>query len=606
MVASTTPLVVRGIFLAEAGWFEPAATTAIALVLVVLAIRLWSSQQQSRADLAERTRQLVAEQEKNARTLQENDVLARENLAKSEMLATLSRDIRGHLNGIMGSADLLLDNTLKPRQREHVTTLRASAESLHQSLNDVLDYSSLDTGQIQIAHAWFELRQPLTEVIEALSPLALLKDLDLVLIIAPDVPLHVSGDAARLRQVLLNLMSNAVKFTAQGRVVLRVAISTGTAAATEGSGTWLHFSVSDTGPGIPEDLHATIFDHSSDSPASSPRNYGSAGLALAIVKRLVGLMGGKIGARSLPEGGSEFWLVLAFAVEAETAVAPVDRHPDLHVVVLDGLAAGRLAAAAMLTRLGIDHDATDSIAQAVEMLRDALEAEAQQLVLVIDEAIVQSSASEIANQLAAEASLSLTRLVILSRDPEGRAANGRIFPVTAVLRKPLLRSESLLEALLAKPGTEAPKPSGSRGPFDASLASNPRAGHRPLVLVVDDDNISRSVSSQLLTILGCEVQVAASGAAAIEKAGNTTFELIFMDCQMPDMDGFDTTKHILTSFGAKTPPIVALTANTTARDREKCMAAGMSDFVAKPIHRSDLVRILKRWTRQGSASSSAK
>ena len=586
-----------GLLLAEAGWGEPVAATGAALALLLLAWRVWRRQEAARLALAAGARQLAAEKDRTDQALHEKENLARENKTKSEMLATLSRDIRGHLNGIMGSADLLLDNTLKPRQRDHLTTLRASAESLHQSLNDVLDYSSIETGQIQIAHSPFELRQPLNDVVETLSPLAHLKGLELVLVIAPDVPLHVSGDAPRLRQVLLNLMSNAVNFTTQGRVVLRVALSTDAGTASDPTHDGIHCSITDTGPAIPEELCATIFDRPSDSMATSPRNFGSAGLELAISKRLVELMGGQIGARSLPEGGSEFWLLLALPADKNQPFVPPPPTPDLHVVVLDGLAAARLAASAMLTRLGLDHDVTDSLAQAAEMLHDALDAEARDLVLLLDETIAKSSGAQFVRLLEANPALGRTRLVLLSRDPEGIVSAGFDFPITAVLRKPLLRAESLLEAVMAAPGAKILRPSGSRAPFDAAATTAPAApGHRPLVLVVDDDNISRSVSSQLLTILGCEVHLAASGAAAIESAAGTAFALIFMDCQMPEMDGFEATRQILANLGGKAPPIVALTANTTLRDREKCLTAGMRDFIAKPVHKANLVRVLKRWT----------
>ena len=584
----------HGVFLADAGWFAPLAATFAALAIAVLAWRLWCTQRQSHSALDAHARALAEAQEKNDLTHHEKAALARETKAKSEMLATLSRDIRGHLNGIMGSADLLLDHTLKPHQREHLTTLRASAESLHQSLNDVLDYSSIETGQLQIARAPFELRQPLTDVVELLSPLALLKGLELVLIVAPDVPLHVTGDAARLRQVLLNLMSNAVKFTAQGRVVLRVALSPGSAATPQPGSSWLQFSITDTGPSIPEAVQATLFDRTSESVSSSPRNFGGAGLELAISKRLVELMGGKIGARSLAEGGSEFSVILALAADRDRPLAAPVRLADLHVVVLDRLAAARVAASALLTRLGLEHDTTDTVPQAVEMLHDALDAEARELVLLIDDGLANEHSAELARALAHDASLSATRLVLMSRDPESAAAGG--LPLTAILRKPLLRAESLLEALRALPGTGAPRPSGSRAPFDLAAAPPPAARH-PLVLVVDDDDISRSVSSQLLAILGCDVELATSGPAAIERAGQTAFELIFMDCQMPGMDGYEATRKILATAGGQAPPIVALTANTSARDRERCLAAGMRDFIAKPVHKNDLARVLKRWTR---------
>jgi signal transduction histidine kinase/CheY-like chemotaxis protein len=588
MVAPLSPVLALGIFLAEAGWFEPVAATIGAIALAVLAWRLSKTQAKTTADLTERTRQLAHEREKNIQTSLEKEHLTRENKAKSEMLATLSREIRGHLNGIMGSADLLVDHSLKPRQRENLATLRASAESLHQSLNDVIDYSSIETGQIKIAHAPFELRQPLTDVIETLSPLALLKALELVLIVSPDVPLHVTGDAGRLRQVLLNLTANAVKFTAQGRVVLRVSLAPGSSATSKLGARWLHFSVTDTGPTIPEDAHATIFDRPSDSISKSPRNFGSAGLELAIVKRLVELMGGKIGARGLPEGGSEFWAVLALPAQEDQPGSAIVRLADLHVVVLDDLGAARVALSAMLTRLGIDHDTTDTGAQAVEMLHDALDAEARDLVLILDESVAKASGTELAALLAPDANLRSTRIVLLSRDPEGVATTVYGFPVAAVLRKPLLRGEVLLDAL-------RPTPKGSRVPFAAVPPLVSRT--RPLILVVDDDNISRSVSSQLLEILGCDVELAESGAAAISLAHQTGFDLIFMDCQMPEMDGFEATQKILTSVNRVAPPIVALTANTSARDRERCLAAGMSDFVAKPVHKAELTRVLKRWTR---------
>lgn len=598
MVATATSALTPGLFLAESGWSESLSEIFIALGVAILVWRLWQTRRASVEAGAAHARQLADERDKLTLAQQEKEALARENKAKSEMLATLSRDIRGHLNGILGSADLLIDNTLKPRQRELLATLRASAESLHQSLNDVIDYSSIETGQIQISHEAFDLRQPLTDVVETVSPLALLKELELVLIVAPDVPLHVIGDATRLRQVLLNLMSNAVKFTAQGRVVLRVALSAGTAAASRHGGTWLHFSVSDTGPSIPEDMHATLFDRPSDSLATSPRNFGGAGLELAIVKRLVELMGGRIGARTLPEGGSEFWFVLELPAEKEKPGATVIRIPDLHVVVLDDLAAARLASSALLTRLGIDHDATDSMTQATEMLHDALEAEATELVLLMDESLARTSGSKFAALLAADAALCRTRIVLLSRDPEGLASAGLGFPLAAVLRKPLLRPDSLLAALRAVPGSEPiPRPSGSRAPFDIAASRKPDAPQRPLVLVVDDDNISRSVSSQLLALLGCQVELAVNGQVAIERVNTTTFALILMDCQMPVMDGFETTQKIIALYGSKAPPIVALTANTSARDREKCLTAGMRDFIAKPVHKADLARVLNRWTK---------
>lgn len=564
------------------GWGGSVALVVASGVILLLVWLLWRAQRAYALDLAEQSRLVLEEQENTSRAQQEKDGFARESQAKSEMLATLSREIRAHLNGIIGSADLMLDTAPAPEQREHLATLRSSADSLHQSLNDVLDYSRIETGHIQIGHAAFDLRQPMIEVVDQLSPLALLKGLELVLIVAPDVPLMVSGDPARLRQILLNLASNAVKFTSRGRVVLRVELAAGSTGVSKQGSTWIHFSVSDTGESIPEGMQATIFERFAQSDSPSPRKFGGSGLELAICKRLVELMGGQIGARGLPESGAEFWVVLPLAADKATSAVTPPPLPDLHAVVLGELPASRIAVSALLTRLRIDHDATDALDKATELLRDALEADARQLVLLIDESIAKKSAAPLAELLAPNGMLRSTRIVVMSRAPEQLAVPADI-PVAAILRKPLLRSEVLLEALRKAAGAT----------FAGEVKSTAQAA--PHVLIVDDDEISRSVSSQLLERLGCIVERTVSGAEAIERTRLTRFDLIFMDCQMPEMDGFTATKRIRAAAGSKAPPIVALTANTSVADREKCFSVGMCDFVDKPVRKAELVRVLKRW-----------
>ena len=600
---SSLPSPVMGALVGEIGWGESLAAFAGLGAIGTLAWLLWRAQQGYALELAEQSRQLAEEQELAARAQQDREVLVRESQAKSAMLATLSREIRSHLNGIIGSADLMVDQSLKPSQREHLATLRASAESLHQSLNDVLDYSSIETGQIQIAVAPFDLREPLIEVIEKLSPLALLKKLELVLILAPDVPLRVTGDAARVRQILFNLMSNAVKFTARGRVVLRVELSQGSVATSKAGGTWLHFSVSDTGVGIPDDLQSTIIERSGGTDPAPARKFGGSGLELAISKRLVELMGGQIGARSLPEGGSEFWAVLALPVAPDQPAslgAAADRR---HVVVLDHQPASRIAASALLTRLGVNQDATDSVAKAAVLLREAAEEGAAELALLLDESFARDHASGLASLLAPESPVRRTKFVLMSQNPEALPALGVDLPFSAVVRKPLLRAEVLLEALRTPTGVQPVRPAASHAPFEVSGESKPAVRRGPHVLVVDDDAISRSVSSQLLERLGCVVEIALSGAEAVELVRGGAFDLIFMDCQMPEMDGFATTSKIRDAVGPKAPPIVALTANISDADREKCFAVGMCDFVGKPVNRSELARVLTRWTMPAAGSA---
>ena len=579
---------------------------ALMMGMIAIGLLLWQLyhvQQQFAIDLADQAKETEAAEEHAAQVWREREGLARENQAKSEMLSTLSREIRANLNGIMGSADLMLDHSLSNAQREHLATMRSSAESLHQSLNDVLDYAGIETGEIKIGSAPFDLRQPLIEVIEHISPLATLKGLELVLIVTTDVPLNVSGDAARLRQVLLNLVSNAVRYTKSGRVVLRAEVSTGSTAVSKSGATWLHFGVTDTGAGIPKEVLATIFDRIAPNEAVSTRAFGGSGLTLPICKRFVELMGGHIGARSLPDGGSEFWVILPLVADRTQPVPPPAGPEFPHVVVLDDLSPSRVSVTAMLTRLGLDHDATETVAKARSLLRDAVAAGAKELVLLLDESVVKDSAAELAPMFTQDNALRSTRIVLMTQNPDIALVAEQEFPVTAVVRKPLVRPEVLLDALQQKRSARGPRPAGSRTPFELGEAKAP-APKGPQVLVVDDDEISRSVSGQLLARLGCVVERATSGAEAIERVRTTAFDLVFMDSQLPGMDGFETTQIIRTTHGEKAPPIVALTANTSIADREKCSAVGMCAFIDKPVRKAELARILKRWAKQGSSTAS--
>lgn len=588
-------------FLADMGVTTSLAVLAGGGGIGLLAWLLWRERRDYALELADQMRLLGEEQEKTAREKQAKDEVARESQAKTEMLATLSREIRAHLNGVIGSADLMLDNTLRPHQREHLTTLRSSAESLHQSLNDVLDYATIETGRIKISQVPFDLRQPLIEVVEILSAPAQLKGLELVLIVAPDVPSVVVGDAQRLRQVVFKLMSNAVKFAPSGRIVLRVELPGRTMPVAREGGNWLQFSVSDSGEGIPEEMQAALFERSAGDDSSSPRKFGGSGLELAISKRLVELMGGQIGARRLPESGSEFWVVLPLEAE-KTLPPPAFTLPmGLHVVVLDRDTASRVAASAMLTRLGVDQDATDLVADAAMLLRDAIDENARDLVLLLDEEIAKAEGVALASLFAADPALRAIRVVLMTRDLEDNAPADYDFPVTALMRKPLLRVENLVDALKTEPASGTVRVVDSRAPFAVPKETKdkdatPAARRGPYVLVVDDDAISRSVTSQLLERLGCVVEVAVNGMEAIGQARAAAFEIVFMDCQMPDMDGFMTTERILAAAGNKAPPIVAVTANTSEADREHCFAVGMCDFVSKPVTKAELARVLKRWS----------
>jgi CheY-like chemotaxis protein len=403
-----------------------------------------------------------------------------------------------------------------------------------------------------------------------------------VLILSPEVPVNLVGDRGRLRQILLNLLSNAITFTPSGRVVLRVELPQRSGSTPPQSASWLHFTISDTGPEIPEEMLAGFFDRFTRPEGQSPRQTSGADLGLAICKRLVELMGGQIGVRNAADSGVEVWLMLPISAgrrQPEPA-APA----GLYAVVLDAEPVTRVAASAMLSRLGVEQDTTDSVRDAAVLLREALKEGVAEPILVLGDVVARNQAAALAEALTEEPRMPYPRILLLAKDPDAVVSTDYNFPIHAVLRKPLLRSEPVLRAM-----TES---SESLVPFSFT-GENARA--KPLVLVVDDDDVSRSVTSKLLSRLGCRIEVSPTGEDAIARVGKSAFDLVFMDCQMPGMDGFIATDRIRAALGAKCPPIVALTANTSPQDRERCIAAGMCDFVDKPVRKFELARVLKRW-----------
>jgi two-component system, sensor histidine kinase and response regulator len=327
-------------------------------------------------------------------------------------------------------------------------------------------------------------------------------------------------------------------------------------------------------------MQATLFERLAGPEAAPSRRFGGSGLDLVISKRLVELMGGAIGARNLAESGFEFWVMLPLAPAADAAPRPRALPPKLHAIVLDADLASRMAASTILNRLEVEHDVTDLLPNALDLLRDANQDGAREQVLLVDDAVVANRPADLVRQLQDDPLLRKTRVVLLTRDSAAATSTASALAAVAVLTKPLLRLEPVIEAI-GRSRTPAPVPATNR--------------ERPVVLVVDDDEISRSVASQLLERQGCTVEIATSGGAAIQRAQTHAFDLIFMDCQMPELDGFETTRRIRAALGAAAPSIVALTANTSPVDRERAFTAGMVDFIDKPVRRAELSRVLERW-----------
>jgi signal transduction histidine kinase/CheY-like chemotaxis protein/ligand-binding sensor domain-containing protein len=525
---------------------------------------------------------LAEERARAAQARQETALATAASRAKSDFLATMSHEIRTPLNGVIGSADMMLETPLNPDQREHMATLRASAEALLAVLNDILDFSKIEAGHVSIEEAPFDLPQVLIEVVEVCLPRAQAKGIELVLQLPPDVPVQMTGDAARLRQVLLNLLSNAVKFTEHGHVGLGVEV---VAAAP----LRLRFTVTDSGVGIPPDAMARLFERFSQADISTTRKYGGTGLGLAICRRLVALMAGSITVDSKVGQGTRFLVELP-GKEGSLGLKPTVQ--PVSVLVVDDLPEARVAALGLLLRSGYSAEAVAGWPQAQSWLRRAAAAGGQ-AVLLLDESVAANAGAEIARELAALPTR--VPLVLMSgrvRAPEFELGQ----PLAGVLRKPLLRVEALQEAVrLALRGTADPMA------VTAAPLSRRYAAH---VLVADDDPVNRLVVTKLLEGFGCKVDIATNGAEAVALAKLKTYALIFMDCRMPEMDGFTATLEIRRTVPAA-PPIIAITANNTVEDRRHCEQVGMVDFISKPIRRADMQGALERWLPPGPGPAPA-
>ncbi|QYM77728.1 response regulator [Horticoccus luteus] len=507
------------------------------------------------------------------------------NRAKSDFLATMSHEIRTPLNGIIGSAELMAETSLTAAQREYMATVQASAEALLSIINDILDFSKIEAGRVQLEHAMFDLRQPVIEVVKIVSSRTAGKDVEVILSIAPSVPACVYGDSTRLRQVLLNLCANAMKFTPRGQVVVQVEPE-GDALA-DGKRR-VRFAVADTGIGITADARPQLFQKFHQVDASTTRRFGGTGLGLAICKRLVELMGGEIGVESEVGRGSTFWFVLPFIVEdLPVAMAPLPWPRRL--LIIDRLESRRQAVAAMARGLGIEVAVAESAAVALTA-SDGSPATRPQVILV-DESDWAEATAEMARSANAPG-WAESPWVVLAR-PGAKVAEGK---VAATVFKPVLQPEQLLEALrVANGGMRLEPATTARGEDD-----KPR--HR--VLLAEDNAVNRMVASGMLRRLGCAVEIAENGAEAVVKARLNHYDVILLDCLMPEMDGWTAASEIRRSGeGNARTPIVATTANATAGDRERCLQAGMTEYLAKPLRLSELARVIEKYGRKDDADA---